>query len=327
MKLLRLETRNPYWNLAVEEFLFRCANESILLLWQNDPTVVIGRNQNAYAELDLAYARENGIAVARRITGGGAVYHDAGNLNYSFLAPQSAQSGTDFDTFTKPMRDALQALGVRAVLSGRNDLEVDGKKISGSAQHTANGRVLHHGTLLFDSDLEMLSRVLRVNADKLASKAIPSVRARVTNLRPLLPSIADVDTLSRRIGAFWKERYGAEEIELLKDAEIERLYERNRSQEWLFPKRELLSSYTVTRQRRYPFGTVEVCLDMDGERIRKVCIRGDFFGHLPIEELENRLTGKTMAEAEREIRESKTEGYISGMRSEILAKLLLGTDD
>ena len=185
MKLIILSTHDPYYNLAVEEYLFQTAEDEVFMLWQNEPTVVIGKNQNAYAEVELDVLRERGIHLARRITGGGAVYHDLGNVNYTFIA-KSGQQGIDFAHFTAPILRALAELGIRAELSGRNDLLVDGRKFSGNAQYSANGKTLHHGTLLFDSDLTVLSDVLRPDEEKIRSKAVRSVRSRVTNLAPLL---------------------------------------------------------------------------------------------------------------------------------------------
>ena len=186
MRFLILKGRDPYRNLAVEEYLFRHAKEDVFLLWQNDPTVVIGKNQNAYAELDLDYVRARGIRVARRITGGGAVYHDGGNINYSVIAVGAAEGGLDFAPYTAPILEALLHFGVRAELSGRNDLLVGDRKISGNAQFRADGRVLHHGTLLYDSDLEVLSSALRVDEEKLRAKSIRSHRSRVVNIRTLI---------------------------------------------------------------------------------------------------------------------------------------------
>ena len=148
MKFLKLTSTDPYYNLAVEEFLFSHTDEDVFMLWQNSPTVVIGKNQNAYAEVDLCFAEENGIKVARRITGGGAVYHDLGNVNYSYITSTENVSSLDFETPSRAIIAALADMGITAELGGRNDILAGGKKISGNAQHTSNGRILHHGTLL-----------------------------------------------------------------------------------------------------------------------------------------------------------------------------------
>ena len=193
MKYIRLKTTDPHLNLAVEEYLFRHSGDDIFMLWQNEPTVVVGKNQNVYAEVNTEYAKERGINIVRRITGGGAVYHDLGNLNYTFITSETKAKALDYEYFTRPIIDALATLGVVATLSGRNDLEVDGKKFSGNAQFCADGRILHHGTLLFDTDVNELSAVLRVDKEKLEYKAVKSHKSRVTNLCDIIDKGIDLD--------------------------------------------------------------------------------------------------------------------------------------
>ena len=321
MKFLILHTTDPYLNLAVEEYLFRHENGEVFALWQNEPTVVIGKNQNAYTEVDLDYLRAAGIHLARRITGGGAVYHDLGNVNYTFIS-KTGENGIDFARFTAPITEALRHFGVPAVLSGRNDLLVGEKKFSGNAQYSQGGRTLHHGTLLFDSDMNVLSRVLRPDEEKIRSKAVKSVRARVTNLAPLLPRQRTAGEFIAAIADFVKARFSPEVVTAPQNEEIERLRARNASDEWLFPARDLVTRYTVTKKARYPFGTVELSLDMDGESIARAAIRGDFFGSAPVEELETFLCGKTVAEALAALTDDAPDKYIHGMSKADLAALL-----
>ena len=320
MKFLIFRTTDPYLNLAVEEYLFRSESDEVFALWQNEPTVVIGKNQNAYTEVDLDYLRAAGIRLARRITGGGAVYHDLGNVNYTFIS-KTGENGIDFARFTAPITEALRSFGVPAVLSGRNDLLVDGKKFSGNAQYSQGGRTLHHGTLLFDSDMNVLSRVLRPDEEKIRSKAVRSVRARVTNLAPLLPRQQTAADFIAAVADFVKAKFAPEVVPVPQNAEIERLRARNASNEWLFPARDLVTRYTVTKKARYPFGTVELALDMDGESIARAAIRGDFFGSAPVEELETFLCGKTVAEALAALADDAPGVYIHGMTKADLAAL------
>lgn len=319
MKLLRLHTTDPYRNLAVEEYLFRHATEAIFMLWQNDRTVVIGKNQNPYVELELDFIRAEGIRVARRITGGGAVYHDMGNVNFSFISPKGTD-GIDFAAYCTPIIQALQSLGATVELSGRNDLLLAGKKVSGNAQHASGGRVLHHGTLLYDSDLTVLSRALRPDEEKLRAKAVRSVSSRVTNLRPHLPSVSGTEALIDALFA----AVGGEWMPLPANTEIDALAERNASQEWLFPQRELLSRYTLARKKRYPFGTVEIALDMEREAVRELHIGGDFFGTAPVEELCHMLRGATRNEAAARLSNLQLDTYIHGMTAEELLAELFG---
>lgn len=313
MKFIRLHTTDPYYNLAVEEYLFLHSEDDVFMLWQNDKTVVIGKNQNAYAELDVDFAREQGIRIARRITGGGAVYHDMGNLNYTYISAKKENSEIDFASFCAPIIESLRSMGVEAALSGRNDLMVDGKKISGNAQHLANGRVLHHGTLLYNSDLSVLSTVLRADPEKLKAKAIRSVSSRVMNIREVLPLEGGADELAERILQGLIEKNGGEMADAPKNGEIDALCARNSSDEWLFPERKYLSQYTLTKKRRYPFGSVEITLEMSGDKIESAHISGDFFGNNPVSELEDLLVGAKRADIPERLESISVDGYIFGM--------------
>ena len=193
MRYIKLCSNDPYYNLAVEEYLLNNSEEDIFMLWQNAPTVVIGKNQNAYAEVNLEYAREKEIKISRRITGGGAVYHDLGNINYTFITSEKKARALDYEYFTRPIIDALKFLGLDCKLSGRNDLECDGRKFSGNAQFCSNGRILHHGTLLFNTDVSEMSAVLKVDKEKLEYKAVKSHKGRVINL---------IDLLENKISAY-----------------------------------------------------------------------------------------------------------------------------
>jgi lipoate-protein ligase A len=322
MKFLMLKTTDPHYNLAVEEYLFLHSETDVFMLWQNDRTVVIGKNQNAYAEFDVDYAKEQGIRIARRITGGGAVYHDMGNLNYTYISTKKGQGEIDFATFCAPIIDFLRSLGVEATLSGRNDLLVGDKKISGNAQHSANGRVLHHGTLLYDSDMSVLSSVLRADPEKLKTKAIRSVSSRVMNLKEVLPLGGGIAELADRIMSEIIQNQGGELAEVPENAEIEALAKRNASEEWLFPKRAYLSEYSLTKKRRYPFGSVEITLQMSGDRIENAYISGDFFGNEPVSEIEALIKGASRAEATSRLEKFDVGGCIFGMTSGELIDLV-----
>ncbi len=307
MKLLILKTTNPYYNLAVEEYFFEKSKDTVFILWQNEPSVVIGKNQNVNAELNFEFIKENNIHIVRRITGGGAVYHDLGNLNYSFIS-DAKSDGIDFTYFTKPIVDALNTLGVGAVLTGRNDIEVDGKKISGNAQYTKNGRTLHHGTLLFNTELDVLSKALYVDKEKIKAKAIKSTKARVTNLKDLIP-ISNIETFIEYLYNTIIDKYSPEIINPPTGEYINKLRERNSSKEWIFPSNKFLSSYTAKRKRKYPFGLIEANISFDGEIITDISIFGDFFGNTEIEELCEKVKGKKISE----LKETDVHSYISGM--------------
>ncbi|MBR4256441.1 MAG: lipoate--protein ligase family protein, partial [Clostridia bacterium] len=193
MKIYKNEITDPYFNLASEQYLLDTEEDDVFMLWRNRPSVIIGRNQNAYAEINRGFVTDNDIAVVRRLTGGGAVFHDLGNINFTFITKKGGADALDFARFCQPVIDALRALGVPAELSGRNDMTADGRKFSGNAQCVYNGRVMHHGTLLFDADMNSMAGALNVDPEKMKSKGVKSVRARVCNLREFLP---DTDVVS-----------------------------------------------------------------------------------------------------------------------------------
>ena len=183
---------DPHFNLAAEEYVLKNLDpeEEYLLLWQNEPSIIIGRHQNTLAEINLDYVRENKIHVVRRLSGGGAVYHDLGNLNFTFIKKAVQSDLLDFKSFTEPVIRALAKLGVKAELKGRNDLTIDGRKFSGNAQYLYKNNILSHGTLLFDSDLTRLQRPSRYKRTKIESKGVKSVRSQVPISRSISRKIS-----------------------------------------------------------------------------------------------------------------------------------------
>jgi len=318
MKFIRLESKDPYYNLAVEEYLFENIDEDIFMLWQNDKTVVIGKNQNAYAEVNLPFAKENNIHIARRITGGGAVYHDLGNVNYTFITSTDKARVLDYEYFTQPIIKALSTFGIDCKLSGRNDLECQGRKFSGNAQYTKNGRILHHGTLLFDSDIDTMSKVLRANKEKLEFKSVKSHSARVTNLRALFGREIDVSTFIDIVEDFVCNYYNAAKAVVATNDEISKLCSRNMKSEWIFSDKRYLTDYKSFKHKKYPFGIVELDIKWNKDVIENIVISGDFFGTLPIEELERMMVGIKVDE----IRNINVSQYIDKMTSEELIDLI-----
>ncbi|MBQ3235217.1 MAG: lipoate--protein ligase [Clostridia bacterium] len=321
MKFCLLDTIDPHYNLAVEEYLFNTCEEEVFLLWQNSKTVVIGKNQNAYAEIDREVLDKNEIKLARRITGGGAVYHDEGNINYSFILPNAKTKGIDFEYFSKPVIKALENLGVNVTLSGRNDLVLaNGKKVSGNAQHRVQDRVLHHGTLLFSSDLSALEKVLKVSDEKLISKAVKSVRARVQNLSDYIS--LSVDDFIAYLSAFILNEYKAEIFEVESCAEIDALYNRNKSIGWLYPENSMLSDYSIVKKRRFPFGLVEVSLSLKNDVVKAVKISGDFFEINSVSELEQLIENTSLSNLKTTFSKVDVSSYISGITNEEFISLL-----
>ncbi|WP_462327979.1 lipoate--protein ligase family protein, partial [Desulfobaculum sp.] len=182
MRYIMNTSTDPAFNLAAEEWLLMNTQDEVFMLWRNAPAVIVGRNQNTLAQIDVDFVRERGIPVVRRLSGGGAVFHDLGNINFTFISNDAGGGALDFLRFTTPIVEALGRMRVMCSFDGRNDLVIDGRKVSGNAQHIAAGRVLHHGTLLFSSDVTDISGALRVDPEKYKDKAVKSVRKRVTNI-------------------------------------------------------------------------------------------------------------------------------------------------
>ena len=317
---------DPAFNLALEEIMTAQADAPFAMLWRNRPAVIIGRNQNAVREFDSAYAREHGIAVVRRMTGGGAVYHDLGNLNYSFFSfeTDADRRSADFAPFAKPVLDVLRSLGVEAEFSGRNDILVGGRKVSGSAKRVHEGRILFHGTLLFDVDMDAMVAVLTPPQAKIEAKGVASVRARVANLSEYLPGM-DRDVFRSAMERELLRSCGLSAPVPIPDnwiREAERLAdERYRSWEWTFG---VSPDFTFERTRRFPCGTVTVHLDVHQGVIRRAAFRGDFFGTAPADELAALLTGcPHHADAVRAALSGVDVGrYIAGLELDSLADIL-----
>lgn len=277
--------------MAVEEFFLDRYDGDVFLLWQNQNTIVVGKNQNTLAEINPDFVKEAGITVVRRLTGGGAMYQDPGNLNFTFITEGRAWF-SDFSYFAMPVINALQKLGVPAQLSGRNDIVVDGRKISGNAQTVHGSRIMHHGTLLFNSNLTVLSHALRPDPEKIAAKGIASVSSRVANISEFLDSPISVDELIEAICAAVKERFPdttVRDITAEEDAAIQKLADEKYSTwEWNYGNSP---NYTFHNRKRFPSGLVEVKLDVRRGIIENAVIEGDFFGMEDVKNITNALCG------------------------------------
>lgn len=285
---------DAYFNIASEEYLlYKYPNQDIFLLYINAPSIIVGKFQNTLAEINLDYVQDHGIKVVRRMSGGGAVYHDLGNLNFSFHTQLGTTDFMDFSTFTQPIVSLLNKMGVPAKLEGRNDLLVEGKKFSGNAKLAKNGKMIQHGTLLIHSQMEVLGNALQVNPLKFIDKAVKSNRARVINLREYLPQqITALSFKQLLIEEMMKNNPDAT-IKTLTDQdiqEIEKLVaEKYSTWEWNFG---FSPNYNFKKALKIPAGFIEVHLDVHKGYIEKAKIFGDFFASRPIEELEALLIGQ-----------------------------------
>ena len=293
MLLIDSPSTNAYFNIASEEYLLhQFPTEDIFLLYVNAPSIIVGKFQNTLAEINLDYVQEKDIKVVRRMSGGGTVYHDLGNLNFSFHTLLGQNDFGDFSFFTQPVLNMLNGLGVPAVLQGRNDLLVDGKKFSGNAKLARHGKMIQHGTILLDSEMEVLGEALKVNPLKFIDKAIKSNRSRVTNLINYLPKETTTNDLKKLLTEeIMKNNPAAETYELTEEdlQGIQQLMaEKYETWEWNFG---FSPNYNYQKAIKVPAGFIEVHLDVVHGIIEKAKIFGDFFASKPIEELEEMLLG------------------------------------
>lgn len=317
------DSHDPAFNLALEELLAAGYGREFFMLWRNAPSIIVGRNQNTAAEIDAAAVRELDLHVVRRITGGGAVYHDLGNQNYTIARDVREFSPSGFAECARPVVSALRRMGVPAGFSGRNDILVAGRKVSGGARSVLRERTLFHGTMLFDVDMSVLERVLKPDAEKIRSKGVKSVRSRVMNLRELFPawSMEEFQTAFRT--ALLEELGIASPTPIPPEflGQAEKLAaERYRSWDWNYG---IAYPYEFNRRARFPGGAVEVSARIEKNRIAELSIRGDFFGDAPAEELASSLLGcRLRPEAvAQKLAHVDLGRYMSGVTKEELASL------
>jgi len=292
MYLLYNQSTNPAFNLALEEYALTSMSADILILWRNDNAVIVGKNQNAAQEIDRDFLEANGITLVRRLSGGGAVYHDLGNINYTMISNRHGDSFGSYEQFTKPVCDFLTTLGLSAKHEGRNDILLNGMKISGNAQAMKNGRFMHHGTLLYDVNFDALSGALRPSDAKIESKGIKSIRSRVTNICDYLanpmPSEQFLLALYDYFAAHTKN-IQPYELSAADICAVSKLADdKYKSWQWNYG---LSPRYNYERTAKLDCGIVEIRLDVNCGIIEKAAITGDFFGIRDIIELEILLVG------------------------------------
>lgn len=284
---------DPALNLAMEEYILNGSGitEPILFFYSNAPSIIIGRHQNTLDEINVEYVKEHNIQIVRRCSGGGAVYHDKGNLNYSLISPGDTKATGDFSVLLTPILGALHSLGLSAVLGGRNDLLLDGAKFSGNAYYHNRFGSVTHGTILYDTDLSVLSKALLPNPSKLQSKGIQSVRSRVCNIKDHLPNINDINELKAAITKYFSSRYSVN-IRNFTIADIEKYKkiadQRYRNDLWTYGKSP---AYTFRKYIRQPGGWIDFRADIRDGRIYSVCFFGDYFCDQDIRILEVSLKG------------------------------------
>ncbi|EEI25504.1 lipoyltransferase and lipoate-protein ligase [Lentilactobacillus hilgardii DSM 20176 = ATCC 8290] len=322
-------------NLATEQYLMNEINfdEPLLLFYIEGPCIIVGRNQNTLEEINKKYVDEHGIVVTRRLSGGGAVYQDLGNLCFSFVVDSDSEEFGDFKSFVQPVVDALHDMGATtAEVSGRNDILVDGKKFSGNAMYTKGGKTFSHGTLMLDVDLSVIPNALTVPEDKIKSKGIKSVRSRVTNLKPYLaPEYQNLTTPEFR-DRLLKELFHVEDLNQIKDKEyhltdedkkgIDKIFDDvYNNWNWVYGNSP---EFTVKKRQHFTNGTIDARFQVDDGKISNVTFFGDFFGPKDTTELADKLKGVRFerADVSNALKDVDLNQYFTGIPEEDFLDML-----
>ena len=295
MYYIESDSTDPYYNLALEQYVFDQLSQAdeYFMLWRNDNAIIIGKHQNTVGEIDEAFIQKRGITVVRRLSGGGAVYHDLGNVNFTFIVAAKNLGAFDFASFCRPVVKALAAFGVPAEINGRNDMTIDGKKFSGNAQYAKKNRVMHHGTILYDSDLTVVGRALAVSKDKIESKGLKSVRSRVTNVKDFMREEIPVELFMEALREAMFRENDLTPYSLTPDdlAAVARLrQERYNTWDWNYGASP---AYNILKKRRVEgCGSIEVHMNVDKGVITNIAFYGDYFSNLDASDLAPLLVGR-----------------------------------
>jgi len=295
-------SNDPHFNLALEEYVLKALNpkEDFVILWQNRPSIIIGKNQNTIEEINQKYVKDNNIPVVRRLSGGGAVYHDFGNLNFTFIVHNNKKDVSNYKKFTEPVIKALNEMGVPAEFSGRNDITIEGKKFSGNAQYYYRDRLLHHGTLLYNSELTRLGEALKVRIDKITSKGIKSVRSRVTNIADYLEEVYDIKHFKELLLSKIQEGFNSLGKEyVLNEEDYKNIYQIMKSRyatwEWNYG---LSPDFSIQKSKGFEGGLLDIRFDVSKGAIDKIKIYGDFLSRRDVAGLEEKIVGLKYEESE-----------------------------
>lgn len=323
---------DPHLNLALEEYALRNFNhgQDYLLFYINKPSIIIGRHQNTLEEINHEYVEENDIKVVRRISGGGAVYHDFGNLSFSFITNYDRESLNNFRKFTKPVIKVLNKMGVPAELKGRNDIVVGDKKVSGNAQFSTVKRMFSHGTLLLDSNMGEVFNALNVKMSKIKSKGHKSAKSRVANISEFLDEKMDIDTFrSKVLEGLYEDRDDFETYHLTDEEweAVHKLKEEKYDQwDWNYGKSP---KFNIQREKRFEVGEIDLRIFVEKGKIKDFTIYGDFFGRKPVADIEDKLKGLRYREDDiRGVLDAMDlTPYFGDIDKEAFIKLVYGADE
>lgn len=321
-------SKDPAFNLALEQYMFEQKDRSddFFMFWQNENSVIVGKNQNTIEEVNRRYVEEKGIHVVRRLSGGGAVYHDLGNLNFTFIVDGQGEEDMNLKRFIRLVAEALQKLGIKAGISGRNDILIDGMKFSGNAQYMKNDRIMHHGTLMFNSDLEELSKALRVSEDKIKSKGIKSIKSGVTNIADHLP---EAMTLAEFKEHLLKSLFSDTVLSYYKltagDETRIRELRQNRYATWEW-NYGFSPAYEIRKQRYFAnCGDIQIHMNVANGRIEDFAVFGSYFGNRNTKELGNLLMGRNLnrQDIERALCGVQIADYFNGLAKQELIDMII----
>lgn len=284
------ESTDPYFNIAADEYILKYIKEDCFMLWRNDNAIIVGKFQNTLSEINYEYVKEHNISVVRRLSGGGAVYHDLGNLNFSFTQSGKDTSLSDFEKFTRPIIEVIRSLGIDARFEGKNDLVIDGRKFSGNAAHIYNNKILHHGTILFASEMRNISEALRINPVKYIDKAVKSIPKRVTNISEHLKTQISLEEFTKKLMDYVLANYPDARLYKFTEEDKRKIQklrdEKYATYEWNFGKSP---EYNFKKAVRTKGGLLEMNLEVKNGIIEKAKIFGDFFSEKGIEDIEQAL--------------------------------------
>ncbi|MEW8955005.1 lipoate--protein ligase [Clostridium sp.] len=325
MLFINHNNTNPYFNHAAEQYVLENLPDECFMLWRNEPCILIGKNQNAFSEINIDYVKEKNIKVVRRLTGGGAVFNDLGNINFTFISKNTEDVAANFRKFTDPLLKALNNLGINAEFSGRNDLVIDGKKFSGNAQYYHKDKVLHHGTLLFSSSMTDLSSALKVNPLKIKDKGVKSIISRVTNISDHLSTPMSVLEFKDYVINFVMNIYGQTTLYEFNKNELDKIDDivKNRFSTWNW-NFGISPRYTYSKEKRFPGGTIELNFNVKNGLIESLKFYGDFFFTRDLKDLEDKFIGIRHEEASilKLLEELPIDEYIKGITSEDILFLM-----
>ena len=326
MKLIKTNWDIPYYNFALEDYLLNSTthNDDYFFFYIHKPSLIVGRHQNTYSEINYEFIKRNNICVARRISGGGCVYHDKGNLNFSYILNRNNNEALNFKKYCEPILNALNSMGISATLSGRNDLIIDGKKFSGNAEYVNKTKILHHGTIMYDVDIEYLVNAINVSAEKIQSKSIKSIKSRVVNLIDYMPTKISIEEFK---GVLLSQLFKENDIQIYELTQKDISKVKQIATEKFMPTSFNFGNkleFIYTNSKKFDAGIIEIGININQNKITEMKISGDFFSNLECAELEKLFIDCNYfyEDIKNIIDDINVDDYISNLKNEELLEVI-----